>query len=152
MGNKIESEIILPCNTEYVVTGPEIKNNIIQIYIIILKYADKTLEFDNSKILALPFTDIILNNNDRNPIFCNSVKLKSLIPDIILNNDNKEGELHKLSFRTLTIPDIILHKDNKNKVNSRKAISSFPDIIFSNDDKTVYLIIHIKENLHSIML
>ena len=36
--NKEESEIILPCNTEYEVTGAEVINNIIKIYITIINY------------------------------------------------------------------------------------------------------------------
>ena len=36
--NTEESEIILPCNTEYEVTGAEVINNIIKIYITIINY------------------------------------------------------------------------------------------------------------------
>ena len=36
--NTEESEIILPCNTEYEVTGVEAINNIIKIYITIINY------------------------------------------------------------------------------------------------------------------
>jgi len=38
--NKEESEIILPCNTEYEVTGAEVINNIIKIYITIINYEE----------------------------------------------------------------------------------------------------------------
>ena len=55
--NKEESEIILPCNTEYEVTGAEVINNIIKIYITIINYDENnwvyiTIEENNSDLFS----------------------------------------------------------------------------------------------------
>ena len=56
--NKEESEIILPCNTEYEVTGAEVINNIIKIYITIINYDENNsvyitiIEENNSDLFS----------------------------------------------------------------------------------------------------